>query len=108
VLQAGTNLHEHICESLELFGREVLPAVQGARRAMVKAKAERLARWSSGPDPAGRRAHATSAPPDYSFPGMPQALGDQTGSEEMRDWLEHFATPGPKAIHDESLGILGN
>lgn len=25
VLQAGRNRHEHICESLELFGREVLP-----------------------------------------------------------------------------------
>jgi alkanesulfonate monooxygenase SsuD/methylene tetrahydromethanopterin reductase-like flavin-dependent oxidoreductase (luciferase family)/putative sterol carrier protein len=25
VSQAGPNLHEHICESLELFGREVLP-----------------------------------------------------------------------------------
>jgi len=26
VLQAGTNRHEHICESLELFAREVMPA----------------------------------------------------------------------------------
>ena len=25
VLQAGRNRHEHICESLELFGAEVLP-----------------------------------------------------------------------------------
>jgi alkanesulfonate monooxygenase SsuD/methylene tetrahydromethanopterin reductase-like flavin-dependent oxidoreductase (luciferase family) len=27
--QAGKNTHEHICESLELFGREVMPEFQG-------------------------------------------------------------------------------
>jgi hypothetical protein len=26
--QAGKNTHEHICESLELFGREVMPEFQ--------------------------------------------------------------------------------
>ena len=42
VLQAGRNRHEHICESLELFGAEVLPefaeradAVDAARRARL-------------------------------------------------------------------------
>ena len=32
VLQAGANKHEHICEALELFGREVLPAFAGRAR----------------------------------------------------------------------------
>ena len=43
VLQAGKNRHEHICESLELFGREVLPAFKERDEAQVRAKQARLA-----------------------------------------------------------------
>jgi alkanesulfonate monooxygenase SsuD/methylene tetrahydromethanopterin reductase-like flavin-dependent oxidoreductase (luciferase family) len=43
VLQAGPNRHEHICESLELFGRHVLPRFTDGREEREKAKAERLA-----------------------------------------------------------------
>ncbi len=43
VLQAGKNRHEHICESLELFGREVLPAFKERDEAQVRAKSARLA-----------------------------------------------------------------
>ena len=43
VLQAGRNRHEHICESLELFGAEVLPAFKERDEAQVRAKAARLA-----------------------------------------------------------------
>ena len=32
VMQSGRNRHEHICESLELFGREVLPRFAGRLR----------------------------------------------------------------------------
>ncbi|WP_247280123.1 MULTISPECIES: hypothetical protein [unclassified Bradyrhizobium] len=30
--QAGKMSHEHICQSLELFGREVMPELQNVRR----------------------------------------------------------------------------
>jgi alkanesulfonate monooxygenase SsuD/methylene tetrahydromethanopterin reductase-like flavin-dependent oxidoreductase (luciferase family) len=43
VSQAGTNRHEHICESLELFAREVMPEFHEGEEAREKAKAERLA-----------------------------------------------------------------
>jgi alkanesulfonate monooxygenase SsuD/methylene tetrahydromethanopterin reductase-like flavin-dependent oxidoreductase (luciferase family) len=43
VLQAGPNRHEHICESLELFGERVLPEFAAAREEKERAKAERLA-----------------------------------------------------------------
>jgi hypothetical protein len=56
VLQAGNNRHEHICESLELFGREVIPRFMETREAKERAKAERLA-------PAISRALARRAPP---------------------------------------------
>jgi hypothetical protein len=43
VLQAGPNKHEHICESLELFGKQVIPRFAEGREERERAKAERLA-----------------------------------------------------------------
>ncbi|MGH3242732.1 MAG: LLM class flavin-dependent oxidoreductase [Spirillospora sp.] len=43
VLQAGANKHEHICESLDLFGKSVLPRFAEGRDEREAAKAERLA-----------------------------------------------------------------
>jgi alkanesulfonate monooxygenase SsuD/methylene tetrahydromethanopterin reductase-like flavin-dependent oxidoreductase (luciferase family) len=42
VSQAGRNRHEHICESLELFAREVMPEFAERANAHEKAKLERL------------------------------------------------------------------
>ena len=43
VSQAGHTKHEHICESLELFARAVMPEFQDGEEAREKAKLERLA-----------------------------------------------------------------
>ena len=43
VLQAGNNRHEDICESIELFGKTVLPAVADGRDLAEAAKREHLA-----------------------------------------------------------------
>jgi len=43
VMQAGRNRHDHICESLELFAREVLPRFADGREEKEAAKADRLA-----------------------------------------------------------------
>jgi alkanesulfonate monooxygenase SsuD/methylene tetrahydromethanopterin reductase-like flavin-dependent oxidoreductase (luciferase family) len=43
VMQAGRNRHEHICESLDLFGREILPRFAEGRAEAEAAKADRLA-----------------------------------------------------------------
>jgi alkanesulfonate monooxygenase SsuD/methylene tetrahydromethanopterin reductase-like flavin-dependent oxidoreductase (luciferase family) len=42
-MQAGNNRHEHICESIELFAREVLPRFADGREEKELAKADRLA-----------------------------------------------------------------
>jgi alkanesulfonate monooxygenase SsuD/methylene tetrahydromethanopterin reductase-like flavin-dependent oxidoreductase (luciferase family) len=42
VLQAGDNKHEHICESIELFGKQVLPEFAERREKREAEKAERL------------------------------------------------------------------
>ena len=62
-LQAGKNNHEHICESLELFGKAVMPEFAERRDEQERVKAERLA-------PAIerallRRTPARQAPPAY-------------------------------------------
>ncbi|HEU5159522.1 MAG TPA: LLM class flavin-dependent oxidoreductase [Streptosporangiaceae bacterium] len=43
VLQAGPNKHEHICESLELIGRKVIPEFADRRAEREQAKSARLA-----------------------------------------------------------------
>jgi len=43
VMQAGPNRHEHICESLELFGKRVLPRFADRREEKEAEKADRLA-----------------------------------------------------------------
>ena len=42
--QAGKNRHEHICESLELFAKEVLPEFQDHHAAQEAWKAEVMSR----------------------------------------------------------------
>jgi alkanesulfonate monooxygenase SsuD/methylene tetrahydromethanopterin reductase-like flavin-dependent oxidoreductase (luciferase family) len=43
IQQAGRNRHEHICESLELFARDVMPEFVEGEDARERAKAEALA-----------------------------------------------------------------
>ena len=42
--QAGKNTHEHICESLELFAKEVMPEFQAAHPELLKWKEQVLNR----------------------------------------------------------------
>ena len=68
VAQAGRNRHEHICESLELFGREVMPEFAERADAAEKEKLERLAPAMEAA--LARREPARVVDPDYSFPAV--------------------------------------
>jgi alkanesulfonate monooxygenase SsuD/methylene tetrahydromethanopterin reductase-like flavin-dependent oxidoreductase (luciferase family) len=69
VSQAGRNRHEHICESLELFAREVLP--EFAEHAEERER-DRLDRLGPAMEAAlTRREPPRSPPADYSFPAIP-------------------------------------
>jgi len=70
VSQAGRNRHEHICESLETFAREVMPEFHGRAVQAEGAKAKRLDLAISSA--LARRDPPRTAPPDYVFPAMPQ------------------------------------
>ncbi|TDC70093.1 LLM class flavin-dependent oxidoreductase [Actinomadura sp. GC306] len=63
VLQSGPNRHEHICESLELFGKAVLPHFTEGRDEREAAKAERLAPAVEAA--LARRKPARTSPPGY-------------------------------------------
>jgi alkanesulfonate monooxygenase SsuD/methylene tetrahydromethanopterin reductase-like flavin-dependent oxidoreductase (luciferase family)/putative sterol carrier protein len=63
VQQAGPNRHEDICESLELFGKQVLPHFTDGREERESAKRERLAEACERA--LARRAPARSADTGY-------------------------------------------
>lgn len=69
VSQAGRNQHEHICESLELFAKEVMPAFHEGEAQREAAKRDRLA--SAVEAALARRAPARQAPADYHIPAYP-------------------------------------
>ena len=69
VSQAGRNRHEHICESMELFAREVMPEFADRAEAHDKKKVERLEQAIAAA--LARREPPRSAPPAYTFPALP-------------------------------------
>ena len=80
VLQAGKNRHEHICESLELFGREVLPAFKERDEAQVRAKAARLGpAVDAALERRAREPQPPAAPAGLLVPGHAQAVGRRDG-----------------------------
>jgi hypothetical protein len=92
VSQAGKNRHEDIMESLELFGREVLPEFKERDDAQQRAKALRV---EPIVDKAMARKPASDHPPlpspGYDFPAIPRAIADRSGSDDFHAWLDRVA-----------------
>ena len=90
--QAGKNRHEHIMESLELFGKEVLPEFAEREPQRERDKQERLAPII---DAVMARKPASDHPPlpapDYSFPAIPRAMADRFGADQFHEMLDHIA-----------------
>ena len=104
VMQAGNNRHDDICDSIELFGREVLPEFKERDEAIVAAKAKRLEPVIEAA--MARKTVEPSLMPDgYSFPAMPKKL--MAGNPEGEQWLERFRKERAAGNRDDSLGILG-
>jgi len=66
VSQAGRNRHDHICESMELFAKEVMPEFAERDPGLVSTKQERLAPAISAA--LARREGPRSVDPDYRIP----------------------------------------
>jgi hypothetical protein len=85
LVQAGRNRHEDVCESLDLFAREVLPSFAANREAGEAAKAARLA-------PAVEAALARRAPPRAAPPYEINELGEMKRANRAR----RTAPPEPR------------
>jgi alkanesulfonate monooxygenase SsuD/methylene tetrahydromethanopterin reductase-like flavin-dependent oxidoreductase (luciferase family) len=92
ISQCGKTRHEHIMESLELFGRKVLPEFQERD---AKAEREKQRRLEPVIEAVLARKPASDHPPlpspDYSFPAIPRALADRSGSDQFHQLLDRVA-----------------
>ncbi|MBI3770275.1 MAG: LLM class flavin-dependent oxidoreductase [Deltaproteobacteria bacterium] len=92
ISQAGKNHHEHITESLELFGREILPEFKERDLRAERDKARRLAPVV---DAVMARKPASDHPPlptpDYAFPAIPRDQADRAGADEFHRFLDKVA-----------------
>ncbi len=88
VMQAGRSRHEHICESIELFAREVLPRFADGREHKELAKADRLA---GAVDKAlARRAGPRSLPAPYLVDEDAEvAAAKRSARAPLRDLADH-------------------
>ena len=90
VMQAGKNRHEHIMESLELFGAEVLPEFAERDEAASAAKAKRLAPIVEAAM-ARKVDDAPRMPDDYVMKALPKQMVDAMHNEEAQKWMEKLA-----------------
>ena len=87
---AGKNRHEHVMESLELFGREVLP--EFAERDEQRRR-EKAARLEPVIEKVMARKPASDHPPllpDFEVPAIPRAEADRSESVQFHEWLDQF------------------
>ena len=110
VLQAGRNRHEHIMESLEIFGTEILPEFADRDDAHVAA---REARFAPHIERAFARKSETGAdvlpelPEGYEIKAIPKAMVDMTRSEAAQQLLEKIADEGAVGSTETMSTLLG-
>ena len=108
VSQAGRNRHDHIMESLELFGREVLPEFAERAPAADSTKKRRVAPLEEA---ALARKPAEDHPPlpspDYAFPAIPRGAADRSGSDDFHAWLDKLAQESAAGPARELRDLLG-
>jgi alkanesulfonate monooxygenase SsuD/methylene tetrahydromethanopterin reductase-like flavin-dependent oxidoreductase (luciferase family) len=105
VLQAGRNRHEDIMESIELFGREVLPEFAERDPAQSAAKAER---WAPVVAAALARRPDTTVPmpDDYVMRALPKQMVDAARDEAAQQWLDDLADKRAAGQMDEEFQRL--
>ncbi len=105
VLQAGRTRHEHIMDSIELFGREVLPEFVERDEVASERKRQRLAPNIEAA--LARKETKTVDVSDYSFDALPKQWADVTRDDALNDQLRKFGDDRAAGRRDPSLGILG-
>ncbi|HKH88982.1 MAG TPA: LLM class flavin-dependent oxidoreductase [Acidimicrobiales bacterium] len=105
VMQAGHNRHEHIMESIELFGTEVLPEFVERDEAASAAKAEK---WAPIIEQALARKQDTAPPmpPGYVVKALPKQMVDAAKSAQAQQWLDDLADKQAAGVVDEEFRRL--
>ena len=105
VMQAGHNRHEHIMESIELFGTQVLPEFLERDEAAAASKA---AAWEPLIEQAMARKDRTrpEMDPDYVIRAIPKQMVDAMDDLPAQRWLEDLADKQAAGIHDEEFQRL--
>ncbi|MEO2168274.1 MAG: hypothetical protein ABGY42_09195, partial [bacterium] len=88
---AGKNKHEDIMESLELFGRKVMPEFKEREKEGAVRKAERMAPIIAK---VKARKPASDHPPlakDYRIIATPRAIAEGKKSSDFNSWLDKYA-----------------
>lgn len=88
---AGKNRHEHVMESLELFGREVLPEFRDREPRRLAEKAARLAPVIDAVMARKPREDHPPMPEGYEITAIPRADADRGTSERFHGWLDDYA-----------------
>ena len=111
VLQAGRNRHDHIMESLETFGRDILPEFAERDEAHRAAKAERFAplieaafrrKSEAGLD------RVPALPDDYVMKATPKAMIDLAENEAGQRFLDRIADEGAVGDNTTMTTVLGS
>ena len=105
VMQAGKNRHEHIMESLELFGTEVLPEFIERD---LEASARKAEKWAPIIEAALAR-KVDTAPPmpaDYIMKALPKQMVDALEMEQAKEWMENLADKQASGQRDEEFERL--
>ncbi|HEY5156035.1 MAG TPA: LLM class flavin-dependent oxidoreductase, partial [Acidimicrobiales bacterium] len=105
VMQAGKNRHEHIMESLELFGTEVLPEFIERD---VEASARKAEKWAPIIEQAMARKQNTAPPmpDDYVMTALPKQMVDALEMEQAKAWMEALADKQAAGERDEEFERL--
>ncbi len=105
VMQAGHNRHEHIMESIELFGTQVLPEFIERDEAGARAKA---AKWEPIVEQAMARrlVDPPVMPEGYVMRAIPKQMVEALDNEPAQRWLENLADKQAAGIHDEEFQRL--
>ncbi len=105
VMQAGHNRHEHIMESLELFGTQVLPEFIERDEASSRAKS---ARWEPLIEQAMARRDRQDPvmPSGYVMRAIPKQMVEAMDSEPANQWLDSLADKQAAGVVDEEFQRL--
>jgi alkanesulfonate monooxygenase SsuD/methylene tetrahydromethanopterin reductase-like flavin-dependent oxidoreductase (luciferase family) len=100
VLQAGKNRHEHIMESIELFGREILPEFKDRDEKQRALKAARLEPLVNAALERKERT-APSMPEGYSVPPVAREFFRDAGGDALLERIATDSAVGDSSIRDQ-------